>query len=167
MDSLLKKTNAAKGWALLSAVLTLAVAIAGIYFYPSTQQTFDSAWLPALGSRFTLSMDGMSKMLVLLTAISFPLIFLATYKTAGNYKNAGSFYALMLLTQAGLMGVFVANDALLFYFFWELALIPVYFLCSSVGRRKKNCRYFQILYLYIHWVIDDAGRNSVRIFPDC
>jgi len=41
----IKEDNAAKGWALLSAVLTLVVAIAGIYFYPSIQQSFDSAWL--------------------------------------------------------------------------------------------------------------------------
>ncbi len=43
----------------------------------------------------------------------------------------------MLLSQAGLMGVFVATDALLFYFFWELALIPVYFLCSQWGGEKR------------------------------
>ena len=43
----------------------------------------------------------------------------------------------MLLTQAGLMGVFLAMDALLFYFFWELALIPVYFLCSQWGGEKR------------------------------
>ncbi len=46
------------------------------------------------------------------------------------------FTALMLLTQSGLIGVFCAMDALVFYFFWELALIPVYFLSSICGRRK-------------------------------
>lgn len=152
----IKEDNAAKGWALLSAVLTLVVAIAGIYFYPSIQQSFDSAWLPALGSRFTLTMDGMSKMLVLLTAVSFPLIFLATYKN--SYKNAGSFYALMLLTQAGLMGVFVANDALLFYFFWELALIPVYFLCSLWGGEKRIVATFKFfIYTFIGSLMMLAG----------
>lgn len=152
----IKEDNAAKGWALLSAVLTLVVAIAGIYFYPSIQQSFDSAWLPALGSRFTLAMDGMSKMLVLLTAVSFPLIFLATYKN--SYKNAGSFYALMLLTQAGLMGVFVANDALLFYFFWELALIPVYFLCSLWGGEKRIAATFKFfIYTFIGSLMMLAG----------
>lgn len=152
----IKEANAAKGWALLSAVLTLVVAVAGIYFYPSAQQSFDAAWLPALGSRFTLSMDGMSKMLVLLTAISFPLIFLATYKN--NYKNAGSFYALMMLTQAGLMGVFVANDALLFYFFWELALIPVYFLCSLWGGEKRIAATFKFfIYTFIGSLMMLAG----------
>ncbi|TDO26862.1 complex I subunit 4 family protein [Sediminibacterium goheungense] len=152
----IKEANAAKGWALLSAVLTLVVAVAGIYFYPSAQQSFDAAWLPALGSRFTLSMDGMSKMLVLLTAISFPLIFLATYKN--NYKNTGAFYALMMLTQAGLMGVFVANDALLFYFFWELALIPVYFLCSLWGGEKRIAATFKFfIYTFIGSLMMLAG----------
>lgn len=152
----IKESNAAKGWALLSAALTLIVAIAGIYFYPSTQQSFDAAWLPALGSRFTLTMDGMSKMLVLLTAISFPIIFLATYKN--TYQKAGSFYALMLLTQAGLMGVFLANDALLFYFFWELALIPVYFLCSIWGGEKRIASTFKFfIYTFIGSLMMLAG----------
>jgi NADH-quinone oxidoreductase subunit M len=108
-------------------------------------------------------MDGMGKMLCLLTAVSFPVIFIATYKN--NYKNAGSFYALMLLSQAGLIGVFVAGDALLFYFFWELALIPVYFLCSLWGGEKRIAVTFKffiytfigsllmltgILYVYFH-----------------
>jgi NADH-quinone oxidoreductase subunit M len=132
---MIKEDKAAKGWALLSAILTLVVTITGIYFYPETQLSFDSAWLPALGSRFTLSMDGMSKMLVLLTAVAFPLIFGATYRN--QYKSPGSFFALMLLMQAGLMGVFLANDALLFYFCWELALIPAYFLCSYWGGEKR------------------------------
>ncbi|MBZ0098888.1 MAG: NADH-quinone oxidoreductase subunit M, partial [Taibaiella sp.] len=52
-------------------------------------------------------------------------------------ENQGSFYGLMLLSQAGITGVFLASDALLFYFFWELALVPVYFLCSIWGGEKR------------------------------
>lgn len=126
----------AKNWAILSAVVTLAVSIAGIaMFSKSGALSFSAEWLPALGSRFSLKADGMSQVLCLLTAIAFPVIFIATYKN--HYKNPGSFYALMLLSQAGLMGVFVASDALLFYFFWELALIPVYFLCSIWGGERR------------------------------
>src|SRR6185369_10397668 len=54
-----------------------------------------------------------------------------------QYKNANNFFGLMLLMQTGLMGVFLAHDALLFYFFWELALIPAYFLCSQWGGEKR------------------------------
>ncbi len=50
-----------------------------------------------------------------------------------SYKNAHQFYGFMLLAQAGLMGVFLAYDALLFYFFWELALIPAFFLIKLWG----------------------------------
>jgi NADH-quinone oxidoreductase subunit M len=52
-------------------------------------------------------------------------------------EKPGAFYGFMLLSQAGLMGVFLASDALLFYVFWELALIPVYFLCSQWGGEKR------------------------------
>src|SRR5690606_9976723 len=77
----------------------------------------------------------MGFLLTFLTAFSYPLIFAATFKS--DFKNSNAFYALMLLSQAGIMGVFVATDALLFYFFWELALIPVYFLCSRWGGEKR------------------------------
>jgi NADH-quinone oxidoreductase subunit M len=96
---------------------------------------FTAQWLPALGSSFSLMMDGMSQVLCLLTSLAFPLIFIATYNN--QYKSARNFYALMLLSQAGLLGVFVASDALLFYFFWELALIPAYFLCSIWGGERR------------------------------
>ena len=129
----LKNGNAAKNWALIASTATL---IFGLYaLCPACKLTFDAAWLPLLGSRFSLSLDGLSKMLVLLTAISFPVVFASTYNN--DYKQSNAFYGLMLLTQAGLMGVFLASDCLLFYFFWELALIPVYFLCSIWGGEKR------------------------------
>jgi NADH-quinone oxidoreductase subunit M len=77
----------------------------------------------------------MGMMLCLLTAISFLLIFIVIYSR--NYERSNSFYGLMLLSQAGLTGVFTAYDAMLFYIFWELALIPVYFLCSLWGGEKR------------------------------
>lgn len=145
----MKGENAGKAWAMLSSILTLAVAVVGVcYSTPKGYLNYDVAWLPTLGSRFTIGLDGMSKMLTLLTAVSFPIIFGATYKN--NYKNSGSFYALMLLTQAGLMGVFLSMDGLLFYFFWELALIPVYFLCSTWGGEKRIAVTFKFfIYTFI------------------
>jgi len=129
----LKNDNSAKNWALLASTLTLVVGLFALC--PHCNLTFDAQWLPVLGARFSLSLDGLSKMLVLLTAISFPVVFAATYNN--EYKQSNAFYGLMLLSQAGLMGVFLASDCLLFYFFWELALIPVYFLCSIWGGEKR------------------------------
>ncbi len=79
-------------------------------------------------------------MLALLNAIVFPVIFIAQWNKP--LPETGRFTGLMLLAQAGLMGVFLANDLLLFYFFWELALIPVYFLCSTWGGEKTDPCYF-------------------------
>jgi NADH-quinone oxidoreductase subunit M len=111
------------------------ILIGAIYIAINKTDSFDAPWLPLLNSRFSLKADGLSKILVLLTAISFPAIFIATNKNTVAQKNI--FLSLLLLTQAGLMGVFLASDALLFYFFWELALIPVYFLCSIWGGEKR------------------------------
>ena len=130
-----KGQNGGKAWALLSSVITLGIAVYGTVACNASCLSFNADWIPSLGSRFAFSLDGMGKMLTLLTAVAYPLILGATYKN--TYKESGCFYALMLLTQAGLMGVFAATDALLFYFFWELALIPVYFLCSKWGGEKR------------------------------
>ncbi len=132
----LKEGGAAKSWSLLISIATLAVSLIGLAL-PETSESlrFSSGWMGSLGSRFAIELDGMSQLLCLLTAVSYPLIFIATWKT--GYRRAHNFYALMLLTQAGLMGVFTSMDALVFYFFWELALIPVYFLCSQWGGEKR------------------------------
>ena len=145
----LKKENSAKGWGLLSSFATVAVSILGLTILnkPELLQ-FKCNWLPGLGSSFSIRLDGMGQLLCLLTAISFPLIFISTWNR--GYKNPHNFFALMLLSQAGLMGVFLAMDALLFYFFWELALIPVYFLCSMWGGERRIAATFKFfIYTFI------------------
>lgn len=131
-----KNDGATKNASLIASIVTLIVSLAGFTILKNASAlVYNVEWMPALGSRFRIELDGMGQILCLLTALSFPLIFIATYKN--EYKGANRFYALMLLSQAGLMGVFMAKDALLFYFFWELALIPVYFLCSIWGGERR------------------------------
>ncbi|MBS1599031.1 MAG: NADH-quinone oxidoreductase subunit M [Bacteroidetes bacterium] len=160
----IKSDNGSKSWSLFSSIVTMVITFAGVALTNGNPHLkFDTEWLPSLNSHFSVEMDGMGKILTLLTAISFPIIFIATWRS--SYKNPGSFFALMLLSQAGLMGVFLAMDALLFYFFWELALIPVYFLCSQWGGEKRIHATFKffiytfigslfmligIIYLYYH-----------------
>lgn len=131
----IKDAKTARSWSLLSSIATLVIAILGLTTKDASLLFINKEWMPLLGSSFNAGIDGMGKLLTLLTAISFPVIFTATWRR--EYSNANNFYALMLLSQAGLMGVFVAFDALLFYFFWELALIPAYFLCSQWGGEKR------------------------------
>ena len=163
---LFKKDATIKSWALFSSIITLCVSLLSLYYANDNALSglaFNYEWLKYLGASFSVSLDGIGRLLTFLTAISFPVIFVATYNT--NYKNANIFYGLLLLTQAGLMGVFVASDALIFYFFWELAIIPVYFLCSKWGGEKRLQATFKffiytftgsllmlvgIIYVYLH-----------------
>lgn len=132
----LKKERDAKSWSLFASILTLATAFAAVYnLFEANQLSYDTAWIPSLGTRFSLGLDGMAKILCLLNALAYPIVFASVY--SNSYKKSNSFYALMLLMQAGMMGVFLATDCLLFYFFWELALIPAYFLCSSWGGERR------------------------------
>jgi NADH-quinone oxidoreductase subunit M len=130
---LLKNGSTAKNTALIASIATLVVGLIAVFSKQALN--YEADWLPVLGSSFSLHLDGMAKMLALLTTISFPVVLAAVYNN--DYKNANVFYGLMLLTQAGLLGVFLASDCLLFYFFWELALIPVYFLSSIWGGEKR------------------------------
>ncbi len=136
LNFFIRGERAAKNWSLLASVLTFIVAIIAVLpGQTNAALSIDSIWLPSLGARFSLQLDGIGKMLCFLTAIAYPIVFIATYRN--EYRRPGNYHALMLLLQAGLMGVFLSTDALLFYFFWELALIPAYFLCSAWGGEKR------------------------------
>lgn len=133
---ILRNGQTAKSWALFTSLITLVVSVLGFTVLSGTKNLqYNTEWLSALNSSFSVSMDGMSLVLCLLNAAAYPLVILASWNT--SYSKPNNFYALMLLAQAGMMGVFVASDALLFYFCWELALIPMYFLCSQWGGEKR------------------------------
>ena len=163
---LLQKEQLVKKWALTSSFITIAIVAASLFFTDKKYYNFNNVsyfWLPSLGSSFALMYDGMGRMLCLLTSIAFSLAFLSTYNK--SYSKANSFYGLMLLMQSGLIGVFCAMDALVFYFFWELALIPAYFLSSRWGGERRIQTTFKffvytfagslllligIIYVYLH-----------------
>ncbi|MGE5521371.1 MAG: complex I subunit 4 family protein [Candidatus Dadabacteria bacterium] len=122
-------------WALIISFITLGLSVAACVQTTNAHLFYTAPFLTGLGSSFTLQLDGLSKILVLLTNVAYPIILISTWR--GDYNKSHNFFALMLLTQAGLIGVFTSRDALLFYFFWELALIPVYFLCSGWGGERR------------------------------
>jgi len=125
----------AKVVALISALTTLAGSAYVAFETLNSPVAFTMPWIPQLGTQFSLMADGMSAMLCLLTGIVMPVIIIANWNK--EVDRPWCFYGLMLLSQAGITGVFLAYDALLFYVFWELALIPVYFLCSRWGGEKR------------------------------
>jgi NADH-quinone oxidoreductase subunit M len=93
-------------------------------------------WIDNPVINFSLSLDGLSFMLVALTTFLVPLIIFTTYRK--QIENPKSFYSLILLMEFGLLGVFLAADGFLFYIFWEIALIPIYFIALLWGENKDR-----------------------------
>lgn len=98
------------------------------------QLLFSADWVKELGIKFQVNLDGISLLMVGLTSFLIPLVILSSYRVA--YKNASVLYALILFTQSALVGVFAADDIFLFYFCFEAALIPVYFLATYWGGER-------------------------------
>lgn len=145
----IKNEKTVRAWVLFSALLTLGVSLLGLTVLNEEKYLqHQCQWLYTIGSSFSVKLDGMGQLLCLLNAVAYPLVILATWKS--SYKKPNNFFALMLLAQAGMMGVFLSMDALLFYFFWELALIPMYFLCSQWGGEKRIAVTFKFfIYTFI------------------
>jgi NADH-quinone oxidoreductase subunit M len=124
--------------ALASSGATLAVAVAVAARFPYSHASrfadvVDARWLPGVGVRFHLGVDGVSLPLVLLTAL---LTFLCVVYTLGSVPEAGRvrlLLALTLLLEVGMLGTFVALDLVLFFVFFEVVLIPMYFLIAQWG----------------------------------
>jgi len=124
--------------------LGLALVIA-CNFIPnaSTQFEVNLPWIADLGINFHAGIDGISMLVVLLTNLLVPIIILSSYNH--EYKNPAAFYALILFMQCGLLLVFTALDAFLFYIGWEAALIPIYFICAIWGGKDRiriNMKFF-------------------------
>jgi NADH-quinone oxidoreductase subunit M len=123
------------GWvASLGSLATLVLAIVVVAgFDPSggLQHTVDESWIPSLGVRYQLGVDGISLFLVLLTAV---LWFAATLWSAINLPERPRTYFLMFgLAETAVLGAFLAQDLILFVLFFDLMLIPFYFLFGSWG----------------------------------
>jgi NADH-quinone oxidoreductase subunit M len=92
-------------------------------------------WVPAWGISYHLGIDGLSLWLVILTTFLTPLCLLGSWSSIG--KRVREFGVFMLLLEAGMVGVFVAQDLFLFYVFWEAMLIPMYFLIGIWGHERR------------------------------
>ena len=140
------KPQEAKTWALTAAVIELAISLVMIILFDpagGAQFVVNHAWIKSLGIGFHIGMDGISLLLVMLTTVLTPLIILSSFKH--QYENAPSFYGLILFMEMALIGVFCALDGFLFYIFWEMALIPIYFIClrwGGVNRGPVTLKFF-------------------------
>ena len=137
--TLLFNDHKAKLVALLFSLCTFANALyLALTFCTCTLWHYElnTPWLASLGINFSVGIDGISLILILLTTFLVPLIILSTFERQTPYSK--TFYFLVLTMEAALIGVFTARDAFLFYVFWELALIPIYFITLMWGGEDKN-----------------------------
>lgn len=131
---LLVKGEQVKKIALGAAIVEFAISIGALFLFQKnadTQFELNYPWIRSMGINFHVGMDGISLLLVLLTTFLVPVIILTSFNK--DHKNPSTFYSLILAMQFALVGVFVSLDGFLFYVFWELALIPIYFICLLWG----------------------------------
>ncbi|MEI6049779.1 MAG: NADH-quinone oxidoreductase subunit M [Bacteroidota bacterium] len=135
--------------------------------------SFSLPWIKGLGVNFHFAMDGISLLLVLLTTFLFPIIILAS--SAFQSRSLNIFYGLILIMEASLIGVFIAQDGIVFYIFWELALIPAYFIIALWGGKDRiriTFKFFiytitgsllmlgALIWLYLHTPYPHSGEFS-------
>jgi NADH-quinone oxidoreductase subunit M len=99
------------------------------------QAAIDTAWIPTWGVRFTLGVDGIALMMVLLTTFIMPLSVLGSWTSIR--AKVRSYYALLLILTTGMLGVFLARDLFLFYVMWEVMLVPMYFIIGIWGGERR------------------------------
>jgi NADH-quinone oxidoreductase subunit M len=131
--------STARQVALAVAVANLAVAFFAWSSFDAKANInaidFSAPWIPQAGISFSLNLDGISLLMVLLTNLLAPLIVYSSYSR--NFDNESRYYGLVLMMIGALNGVFMAFDGLLFYIFYELALIPIYFICAIWGGENR------------------------------
>lgn len=132
------KGEGVKKVAFASSLIGFVLSVVAAIFFSNngpSQFSLDFWWIESLGISFKVGIDGISLLLVLLTNFLIPLIILSSFKK--TYTNPTLFYSLVLFMQMALIGVFVSLDGFLFYIFWELALIPIYFICLLWGGAER------------------------------
>jgi NADH-quinone oxidoreductase subunit M len=95
----------------------------------------DRSWIERFGIRYSLGLDGISLVLVLLTAFLTVLCVLVSWKQIST--RVGAFHFFLMLVETGILGVFLSNDLFLFYLFWEVQLIPMFFLIGVWGHENR------------------------------
>ncbi|HXT17810.1 MAG TPA: NADH-quinone oxidoreductase subunit M [Gemmatimonadaceae bacterium] len=101
----------------------------------SWQSVVDFPWIPSWGVRFTLGIDGISLMMVLLTTFIMLLAVGGSWTSIRTRTRA--YYALLLVLTTGMLGVFLALDLFLFYVMWEVMLVPMYFIVGIWGGERR------------------------------
>ena len=133
------RTNAVRLWANIFGFAGFAVSLPLVFWFDSSDGGFQFTeaveWIPSIGARYALGIDGISLLLVMLTTVLGFLAILSSWTAIG--ERLKEYYVFMLILQTGMLGVFMSLDFFLFYVFWEVMLVPMYFLIGIWGGPRK------------------------------
>jgi NADH-quinone oxidoreductase subunit M len=120
-------------------ILGFLVSLPLFFRFPSGYGSYaflkSAPWVPSIGAHYTLGLDGISVLLVMLTTFLGMLAILSSWSAI--QMRTKEYYILLLLLQTGMLGVFMSLDFFLFYTFWEITLVPVYFLIGVWGSGRR------------------------------
>jgi len=123
----------------LIAMISILLAIGFDKSDTSLQYVQSNAWITTFNINYSVGVDGISLVLILLSTILVPIVVLATWhESDGGRWSAKVFYVLILILETLMIGVFAATDLFLFYVFFEAMLIPIYFLIGGYGSGNKS-----------------------------
>ena len=121
------------------AMISILLAIGFDKSDTSLQYVQSNVWIPTFNINYSVGIDGISLVLILLSTILVPIVVLATWhESDGGRWSAKVFYVLILILETLMIGVFAATDLFLFYVFFEAMLIPIYFLIGGYGSGNKS-----------------------------
>jgi NADH-quinone oxidoreductase subunit M len=148
-----------KRWANAASFLGLLTCIPLVYFF-DPRQDFQFVerlpWIPSLGASYYLAIDGYSLLLVALTGLLGFIAVLSSWNAIEHRLK--EYYACFLILQASMLGVFMARDFLLFFVFWELGLVPMYFIIAVWGGPRRVYSAFKfIVYTFAGSVVMFLG----------
>ena len=131
--------NAIRWIANVVAVIGFAISIPLWFWYSSQNADFQfverAPWIPSIGAEYFLGVDGLSTLLILLTTMMGFIAVLSSW--AGITERVKEYYIFLLVLQTGMLGAFMSLDFLLFFLFWEVMLVPMYFLIGIWGSANR------------------------------
>src|SRR6185295_13541910 len=131
--------HSSRMWALVASLASFVVSLGLLVGFdrnlPGEQLAWDIPWIANPEIHFSISVNGVSLWLILLSTLLTPLCVLISWNSI--HDRAKEFYAFLLLLEFGLVGVFLAQDLFLFYVFWEVSLVPMYFLVGIWGHERR------------------------------
>jgi NADH-quinone oxidoreductase subunit M len=129
-----------RAWATITSAVTFLLSLLLIPGFnvnaPGYQFVERASWIPSFGAQYLIGMDGISLLMVLLSTLITVIATLCSWNSITERTKL--YYAMILLLETGVLGVFLSLDLFLFYIFWDIVLVPMYFLIGIYGGERRS-----------------------------